>query len=92
MFYRKEESNFEKKIKNNEFQGFIKFISLFFEFAILFQNSDKIYTSSSNLILLKEHNISNIPSYIISNVYYSVSSDKIWSDYNNYHKIYNIIK
>ena len=92
MFYRKEESNFEKKIKNNEFQGFIKFISLFFEFAILFQNSDKIYTSSSNLIHLKEQNISNIPSYIISNVYYSASSDKIWSDYNNYHKIYNIIK
>ena len=49
--------------KNNEFHGFIKFISLFFEFAILFQNSDKIYISSSNLIHLKEQNISNIPSY-----------------------------
>ena len=83
---------FNKKNKKTPWINFIKFISLFFEFSILFQYSEKIYNTKENLLDIKESNISKIPSYIIRNVFYSVGTDKLWSDYHNYQKLYNIIK
>ena len=83
---------FNKKNQKTPWINFIKFISFFFEFSILFQNSEKIYDSKVNLLDIKESNISIIPSYIRTNVFYSGSSDKLWTDYHNYQKLFNIIK
>ena len=83
---------FNKKKKKLHGLILLNLLVFFFEFSILFQNSEKIYNSKVNLLDIKESNISKIPSYIRTNVFYSVGSDKLWSDYHNYQKLFNIIK
>ena len=95
------EKKINQKIKKNqdnnksiEWTNFIQFISLFFEFSILFKNAKNIYDSKSNFLEMKNNNnIPSIPLYVLNGAFFNLNNDMIlWADYYNYEKIFNLIK
>ena len=95
------EKKINQKIKKNqdnnksiEWTNFIQFISLFFEFSILFKNAKNIYDSKSNFLEMKNNNnIPSIPLYVLNGAFFNLNNDMIlWADYYNYKKIFNLIK
>ena len=86
------------KVKDYEeinWTNFIQFISLFFEFTMLFKNAKKIYDYKSKFLDKKNNinNISTMPLYIFNGGFLSKKNEKcLWADFNNFNNIFNLIK
>ncbi len=86
------------KIKNQKiiyWTNFIQFISLFYEFTMLFQNAKRIYDTKSKFLDKKNnnYNISKLPLYILNGGFLSKKSEEcLWADFNNFKNIFDLIK
>ena len=60
---------------------------------MLFKNAKNITNVKSKFLEMKNNNISSIPIYIVNGIFLNSNEENmIWADYNNYKKIFCLIK
>ena len=92
IFNKKSNQNL-KSNKEIEWKNFFHFISLFFEYSMLFKNAKNITNVKSKFLEMNNNNISSIPIYIVNGIFLNSNEENmIWADYNNYKKIFCLIK